>query len=75
MFIVSKERECQTLALTLIQYSRPTKYQDLLCFKPNEHLKFLKNLTLNDNKKIFQLESEYARLGMICRLLINLIQH
>ncbi len=36
----------------------------MLCFKANDHLKFLKSLTLSDNKKIFELESEYARMGV-----------
>lgn len=64
LFIVSKERDCQTLNLSLVQYTRPSKIQDLLCFKPNEHLNFLKTLSLSENEVIFQLESEYARMGV-----------
>ncbi|CAF0845017.1 unnamed protein product [Brachionus calyciflorus] len=64
LFIIPKERDCQTLNLTLLQYSRPTKYHELLCFRENDHLKLLLNSTLKINKQIYQLESEYARMGL-----------
>ena len=40
------------------------RLNELLCFKKNDHLNFLKSLTLSNNKKIFELESEYARMGV-----------
>jgi hypothetical protein len=64
LFIISKERDCQTLYSTLLNYSRPGKVQHLQCFRPNEHLKFLEPIALSNNQKIFELASEYARMGV-----------
>lgn len=40
------------------------KIENLLCFKPSEQLNILLASTNINNKKMFELESEYTRMGV-----------
>ena len=66
LFVVSKERDCQTLTLTLTQYSKPSRFDQLLCFKATKQsaAEMFAYLTVTDKKKMFELESEYTRMGV-----------